>query len=108
MQNDLDVNSTCCYHTGLAHHNNKVTQAKIVEEGAITYLVELLVLPPSEETQVEVAYTLGCLALGNQDNQAKMAREPTFRYDIILDLIDIPDQVHFFSVYLSKLNPTVP
>jgi hypothetical protein len=39
---------------GVAYRNNKTTQNKIAEEGAIPLLVQQLNVPLSEEVQVEV------------------------------------------------------
>ena len=70
-----------------------MTQAKIAEEHAIPSLVQLLVSTPSEQIQVEVAYALGCVVLGNRDNQEKLREENGFRFRILLDLLQRPDEV---------------
>ena len=77
----------------MAHRNNRVTQDKIAEEGAISTLVQLLVSPPSVEIQVEVAYSLGCVVLGNKENQEKMREEPGFSFQILLELLESSDEV---------------
>ena len=79
--------------TGVAHRNNKVTQKRIAEENAIQILVQLLIKPPSDEIQVEVAATLGCVVLGNHDNQEKLKEETGFKFDLLLDLLSSPDEV---------------
>ena len=77
----------------MAHVNNKVTQRKIAEEHAVQTLVQLMVTPPSEDIQVEVAYALGCVVLSNTDNQEKLKEEPGFKFDILLDLLRSSKQV---------------
>ncbi|KAL3832524.1 hypothetical protein ACJMK2_024159, partial [Sinanodonta woodiana] len=57
---------------GVAYRNNKITQRKIAEEGAVPHLVRLLNKPLSEEIQVEVAMSLGCIILCNPENQEKL------------------------------------
>ena len=77
----------------MAHKNNKVTQAKIAEEQAIPNLVKLLVRPPSQQIQVEVAYALGCVVLSNHDNQEKLREESGFKFRILLDLLHWQNEV---------------
>lgn len=72
---------------GVAYRSNKVTQRRIAEEGGIPILVQILVNPPSEEVQVEVAISLGCVVLGNRQNQEKLQEEGQFNFDILLDLL---------------------
>nr|XP_022304476.1 ankyrin and armadillo repeat-containing protein-like isoform X3 [Crassostrea virginica] len=72
---------------GVAYCNNKVTQRKIAEEGAIPTLVTYLNQPPSEEVQVEVAIALGCIVLSNTRNQELLQEEPGFNFDVLLDLL---------------------
>lgn len=72
---------------GVAYRNNKVTQRKILEEGGIPILVQLLLMPPNTDVQVEVAITLACVVLGNRTNQEKLSEEPGFRHDILLNLL---------------------
>lgn len=77
----------------MAYTNNKVTQRKIAEEGAIYYLVQLLNDPPTEEVQVEVAIALGCIVLSNPSNQEKLQEEKDFKFDVLLDLLRSEDEV---------------
>ena len=79
--------------TGVAYRNNKVTQRKIAEEGGIPVLVNLLLYPPNDEIQVEVAISLGCVVLSNKENQEKLAEEPSFRFNTLLNLLRSKDQV---------------
>ncbi|CAL1533328.1 unnamed protein product [Lymnaea stagnalis] len=76
---------------GVAYRNNKVTQGKIADEGGIPVLVHHLAKPPNEEIQVEVAITLGCVVLSNKENQEKLADEPGFKFDILLNLLRAKD-----------------
>ena len=81
--------------TGVAYCNNKVTQRKIAEEGAIPTLVTYLNQPPSEEVQVEVAIALGCIVLSNTRNQELLQEEPGFNFDVLLDLLKSKSEVSF-------------
>ena len=65
------------------------------EEHSIALLVQLLVAPPSEEIQVEVAYALGCVVLGNHDNQEKLQEESAFKYDVLFDLLQHSSEVSY-------------
>ncbi len=65
----------------------------MAEEQIIPILVNLLASPLREEVQVEVAYTLGCVVLGNRENQERLSEEPLFKHDLLLDLLDTPDSV---------------
>lgn len=88
-----------CSFPGVAYCNNKVTQRKIAEEGAIPTLVTYLNQPPSEEVQVEVAIALGCIVLSNTRNQELLQEEPGFNFDVLLDLLKSKSEVssRFFS-----------
>ncbi|RUS87780.1 hypothetical protein EGW08_004445 [Elysia chlorotica] len=86
----IKVVGTLC--VGVAYSNNKVTQRKIAEEGAIPVLVNLLLYPPNDEIQVEVAISLGCVVLSNKENQEKLAEEPSFRFNTLLTLLRSKDQ----------------
>ncbi|KAK7484931.1 hypothetical protein BaRGS_00023851, partial [Batillaria attramentaria] len=72
---------------GVAYCNNKVTQRRIADEGGIPILVQILIHPPSEEVQVEVAISLACVVLSNRENQEKLQEEPTFKFELLLDLL---------------------
>ncbi|GFR60921.1 ankyrin and armadillo repeat-containing protein [Elysia marginata] len=86
----IKVVGTLC--VGVAYRNNKVTQRKIAEEGGIPVLVNLLLYPPNDEIQVEVAISLGCVVLSNKENQEKLAEEPSFRFNTLLNLLKSKDQ----------------
>ncbi|XP_052802485.1 ankyrin and armadillo repeat-containing protein-like isoform X4 [Mya arenaria] len=72
---------------GVAYRNNKTTQNKIAEEGAIPLLVQQLNDPISEEVQVEVAISLGCIILSNTKNQDILNEEADFRFEVLLELL---------------------
>lgn len=86
----IKVVGTLC--VGVAYRNNKVTQKKIAEEGGIPVLVNLLLFPPNDEIQVEVAISLGCVVLSNKENQEKLAEEPSFKFNTLLSLLKSKDQ----------------
>lgn len=79
--------------TGVAYRNNRVTQRRIADEGGIPILVQILLNPPSEEVQVEVAISLACVVLSNRENQEKLQEEPNFKFDILLDLLRSRNEV---------------
>ena len=68
--------------------------------------MQLLVHPPSEQIQVEVAFALGCVVLSNKDNQEKLREESGFKFRILLDLLFKPDEVHVIQTYLQLLVGT--
>jgi len=72
----------------------------MAEENAIGLLVQLLADPPSEEIQVEVAYSLACLVLGNSVNQERLSMEPAFSFDLLLQLLSSPNEV----IYLVGID----
>ena len=80
---------------GVAHRNNTVTQRYIAEEGGIPVLVHILMNPPSQEVQVEVAISLGSVVLSNRANQEKLQEEDSFKFDILLNLLTSDEQVLF-------------
>ena len=81
----------CC--AGVAYTNNKVSQKRIAEENAIPALVGILNDPMSEEVQVEVAISLGCIILGNSPNQEKLQDCDGFKFDVLLDLLKSHNEV---------------
>ena len=83
-------------YLGVAYRNNKTTQSKIAEEGAIPLLVQQLNRPVSEEVQVEVAIALGCIILSNTQNQDILNEEPEFKFDVLLDLLKSRNVVSIF------------
>jgi hypothetical protein len=65
-------------------------------------LVQLLVYPPNVEIQVEVASTLGCVVLSNTVNQERLKEHPDFQFEILLDLLKLPDKVCFLETGFYK------
>lgn len=78
---------------GVAYRNNKITQWRIAEEGGIPILVQILLNPPSEDVQVEVAISLACIVLGNVENQERLLQVPGFNFDILLNLLKSQNKV---------------
>ncbi|XP_033103193.1 ankyrin and armadillo repeat-containing protein-like isoform X2 [Anneissia japonica] len=78
---------------GVAHCNNKVTQAKIAEEHTIQTLVQLLRASHNDMIKVEIAITLGYIILGNKENEALLKEEPAFNIRLLLQLQMSKDQV---------------
>ncbi|XP_052246071.1 ankyrin and armadillo repeat-containing protein-like isoform X2 [Dreissena polymorpha] len=72
---------------GVAYRNNKTTQNRIAEEGAIPLLVKQLNEPISDEVQVQVAMSLGCLILSNPKNQDLLNEVPNFKFEVLLDML---------------------
>ena len=79
-------------YVGVAHRNNKITQRAIAEENALKILVNLFMSPPNQSVQVEVAYTIGCIVLGNHDNQ-EILLETNFSYMVLVHLLNGYDKV---------------
>jgi len=65
-----------------------VLQSRIAQENAIPTLVPLLVdSTVSEETRVEVAYTLACIVLCHADNLQQLQAEDKFSFDVVRRLL---------------------
>lgn len=77
----------------MAFRNNKITQRKIADEGGIPLLAAIYNSCETEEIQVEVAITLGCVTLSFKENQAILAAEVQFTTDILPNLLKLKDQV---------------
>ena len=86
----------------MAYSNNKVTQRKIAEEGGIPVLVNLLIHPPNDDIQVEVAISLGCVVLSNKENQEKLEEEPGFKFTILLALLKSQNKVRLIEYCRGK------
>ena len=78
----------------MAHRNNKVTQRAIAEENTLSILVQLFLNPPNPSVQVEVAYTIGCIVLGNHANQ-DILMETNFSFLTLVHLLNGYDKVCF-------------
>ncbi|KAL2081373.1 hypothetical protein ACEWY4_023226 [Coilia grayii] len=77
---------------GVAHTNNTTSQGAIFEEKAIPTLLELLKTHDSLDVKVRVAQTLACVLLGNQHVQTAFWEQEEFSYEIVLDLLQLPDK----------------
>ena len=74
--------------SGVAFRANKVLQTHIAQENAIPTLVPLLVdSSVSEETRVEVAYTLACIVLCHADNLQQLQAQEKFSFDVVRRLL---------------------
>uniref|UniRef100_A0A673YJB1 Ankyrin and armadillo repeat containing n=1 Tax=Salmo trutta TaxID=8032 RepID=A0A673YJB1_SALTR len=77
---------------GGAHTNNPNSQRVIAEEQAIPTLLELVKHQESLQVKVQVAQTLACVLLGNQDLQTTFWEKEEFTYETVLELLRVPDQ----------------
>ncbi|XP_075686042.1 ankyrin and armadillo repeat-containing protein isoform X2 [Rhinoderma darwinii] len=77
---------------GVALTNNPVTQAKIVEEHALTTLIHLLKTHSTFKIKVEVACTLACIVLGNSTLQCQLYKNDGFTFTDVLDLLYSSDK----------------
>ncbi|CAB1346712.1 unnamed protein product [Coregonus sp. 'balchen'] len=77
---------------GVAHTNNPNSQRVIAEEQAIPTLLELVTHHESLQVKVQVAQTLACVLLGNQDLQTAFWEKKEFTYETVLELLRVPDQ----------------
>jgi hypothetical protein len=71
---------------GVAYRNNKTTQNKIAEEGAIPLLVQQLNVPLSEEVQVEVCTHCFYRSL-RKSNTAMLSRQFLTSANMVLNLV---------------------
>uniref|UniRef100_A0A8C7GJE3 Ankyrin and armadillo repeat containing n=1 Tax=Oncorhynchus kisutch TaxID=8019 RepID=A0A8C7GJE3_ONCKI len=77
---------------GGAHTNNPNSQRVIAEEQAIPTLLELVKHQESLQVKVQVAQTLACVLLGNQELQTTFWEKEEFTYETVLELLRVPDQ----------------
>ncbi|XP_061081751.1 ankyrin and armadillo repeat-containing protein [Conger conger] len=77
---------------GVAHTRNLNSQKAISEEDAKLTLMKLLKYHKSLQVKVEVAQTLACLTLGNQELQAQLSDQMKFIYTEVLELLQAQDQ----------------
>ncbi|XP_036428581.1 ankyrin and armadillo repeat-containing protein [Colossoma macropomum] len=96
---------------GVAHTNNAKSQKVIYEEKAIPTLLELLQGHESLQVKVQVAQTLACILLGNQELQKSFWEHEDFSYDVIVELLRSQDRNirleagHALALFAYK-NPT--
>ncbi|KAM5279578.1 ankyrin and armadillo repeat-containing protein [Ctenodactylus gundi] len=84
------VGSVCI---GVAHTSNPTSQRFIVDENAFPVLIELLRNHPSPIIKVEVAFSLACIVLGNEDLQNELQGNEGFKYSDVLYLLHSTDKV---------------
>uniref|UniRef100_A0A6Q2WSM3 Ankyrin and armadillo repeat containing n=1 Tax=Esox lucius TaxID=8010 RepID=A0A6Q2WSM3_ESOLU len=77
---------------GVAHTNNPNSQRIIAVEQAIPTLLELVKHHESLQVKVQVAQTLACVLLGNQDLQTVFWGKNEFTYEIVLGLLRVQEQ----------------
>ncbi|KAM5152418.1 ankyrin and armadillo repeat-containing protein [Mantella aurantiaca] len=77
---------------GVALTNNPVTQEKIVEEQALTTLVQLLKTHRSLKIKVEAACTIACVVLKNSNLQNLLHEKEGFKYTDVVDLLHACDK----------------
>lgn len=75
----------------VAYVNNEETQLELADKGAFEILVPLLEQPPNKTIQIETAYAISCLLLGNQKNEEYVNNKLDLK--IILDLLKEKDIV---------------
>ncbi|KAJ8012881.1 hypothetical protein DPEC_G00047480 [Dallia pectoralis] len=77
---------------GAAHTNNPNSQRVIAVEQAIPTLLDLLKHHESLQVKVQVAQTLACVLLGNQDLQTVFWEKEEFTYDTVLGMLRVPNK----------------
>ncbi|XP_037018877.2 ankyrin and armadillo repeat-containing protein isoform X2 [Artibeus jamaicensis] len=83
------VGSMCI---GVAHTSNPISQQFIVDENAFPVLIELLRNHPSPSIKVEVAFSLACLVLRNDELQNVLQENEGFKYADVLHLLHSQDK----------------
>ncbi|XP_033006819.1 ankyrin and armadillo repeat-containing protein [Lacerta agilis] len=77
---------------GEANINNPVSQENVVDEGALPILVHLLKHHSSLHIKVEVAYSLACIVLKNDNLQSVLREKEGFSYSDVLGLLYVPEK----------------
>ncbi|XP_023568103.1 ankyrin and armadillo repeat-containing protein [Octodon degus] len=83
------VGSICI---GVAHTSNPISQHFIVDENAFPVLMQLLREHPSPNIKVEVAFSLACIVLGNDELQKELQENEGFKYSDVLYLLHSTDK----------------
>ncbi|XP_060033568.1 ankyrin and armadillo repeat-containing protein isoform X2 [Erinaceus europaeus] len=78
------VGSICI---GVAHTSNPTSQQYIVEENGLPILIRLLRNHPSPHIKVEVAFSLACIVLRNDQLQFELQKSEGFEYSDVLNLL---------------------
>nr|XP_058911245.1 ankyrin and armadillo repeat-containing protein isoform X10 [Kogia breviceps] len=84
------VGSICI---GVAHTSNPISQQFVVEENAFPVLIQLLRNHPSPNIKVEVAFSLACIVLRNDQLQKELQENEGFNYADVLYLLHSQDKV---------------
>nr|XP_058911243.1 ankyrin and armadillo repeat-containing protein isoform X8 [Kogia breviceps] len=83
------VGSICI---GVAHTSNPISQQFVVEENAFPVLIQLLRNHPSPNIKVEVAFSLACIVLRNDQLQKELQENEGFNYADVLYLLHSQDK----------------
>ncbi|XP_060158136.1 ankyrin and armadillo repeat-containing protein [Globicephala melas] len=83
------VGSICI---GVAHTSNPISQQFLVEEKAFPVLIQLLRNHPSPNIKVEVAFSLACIVLRNDQLQNELQENEGFNYADVLYLLHSQDK----------------
>ncbi|KAM5155927.1 ankyrin and armadillo repeat-containing protein isoform 1-T1 [Callospermophilus lateralis] len=83
------VGSIC---VGVAHTSNPVSQQFVVDENALPILIQLLRNHPSPTIKVEVAFSLACIVLRNEELQNELQQKEGFMYSDVLYLLHSTDK----------------
>ncbi|KAM6175241.1 ankyrin and armadillo repeat-containing protein isoform 2-T2 [Erethizon dorsatum] len=83
------VGSICI---GVAHTSNPVSQQFVVDENALPLLIQLLREHPSPNIKVEVAFSLACIVLRNDELQKELQENEGFKYSDVLCLLHSRDK----------------
>uniref|UniRef100_A0A8C2VUH3 Ankyrin and armadillo repeat containing n=1 Tax=Chinchilla lanigera TaxID=34839 RepID=A0A8C2VUH3_CHILA len=83
------VGSICI---GVAHTSNPISQQFIVDENAFPILMQLLRDHPSSNIKVEVAFSLACIVLRNDELQKQLQENEGFKYSDVLYLLHSTDK----------------
>ncbi|XP_066882547.1 ankyrin and armadillo repeat-containing protein [Kogia breviceps] len=84
------VGSICI---GVAHTSNPISQQFVVEENAFPVLIQLLRNHPSPNIKVEVAFSLACIVLRNDQLQKELQENEGFNYADVLYLLHSQDKI---------------
>ncbi|KAK6982765.1 ankyrin and armadillo repeat-containing protein [Biomphalaria glabrata] len=78
------VRNLCVSVANVPHHNN---QNSVLQSQGIRFLLALLVHSANEVIQVEAAYTLGCVSMGNKQILKEISKHSDFSFVRILRLL---------------------
>ncbi|KAG8515644.1 Ankyrin and armadillo repeat-containing protein, partial [Galemys pyrenaicus] len=84
------VGSICI---GVAHTSNPISQQYVVDENALPVLIQILRTHPSPIIKVEVAFSLACIVLRNDELQNELRKCEGFEYSDVLYLLHSPEKI---------------